>query len=191
MRISLERISAVVGVKCSFVFDADGRVLAMALPAPAVATGATPAVRPASRSVPALTSMIPPEPTAASPSAEFVPAPISDTALSIVARTAAQTMAGLRSVAQRRPGDVDLLYTDGRLLIKSLTRGCLCVLCSPRVNLPLVNLMADAAAHRLSAVLRERAQAAEPTAVAARPKDDKPAAKGTDRLSSFLRPFSR
>jgi len=191
MRISLERISSVVGVKGSFVFDADGRVLAMALPAAAGATGAMPAVRPASYGVPALTSMIPPEPTAASPSAEFVPAAISASALSTVARTAAQTMAGLRSVARRRPGDVDLLYTDGRLLIKSLTRGCLCVLCSPRVNLPLVNLTADAAAHRLSALLREPAKAAEPAAVAARPKQDKPAAKGTDRLSSFLRPFSR
>jgi len=108
-----------------------------------------------------------------------------------VARTAAQTMAGLRSVARRRPADVDLLYADGRLLIKSLASGCLCVLCSPGVNLPLVNLTADAATHTLSALLRERAVAAEPAGVAAKPKDEKPAAKGTDRLSGFLRPFGR
>ncbi len=189
MRTHLERISAVVGVKGSFVFDPGGRVLAMALSVPPGSV-----TRPGVRGVPALIGMTPSEPEAPGPSLEGSSVRVSAAALSTLARTATQTLGGLRSVARRRPVSIDLVYADGRLLIKSLAGGCLCVWCAPRVNLPLVRLTVDSTAPRLSAQLRERLVVTAPAAHAVAPAQSRAGnqpSKSADRLSSFLRPFSR
>jgi predicted regulator of Ras-like GTPase activity (Roadblock/LC7/MglB family) len=75
--------------------------------------------------------------------------------LSPVGRTLAQTIAGLETSNRRKVGDIDLLYNQGRLIVKNLGEGCLCVLCVRRINVPLLNLTANVAAKKLSERLRE------------------------------------
>lgn len=69
--------------------------------------------------------------------------------LSPVGRTIAQTIAGLKIARRRKVGDIDLLYDQGRLVVKSLEEGCLCILCVCHINVPLLNLTANAAAKEL------------------------------------------
>lgn len=88
--------------------------------------------------------------------------------LSPVGRTLAQTIAGLETTNRRKVGDIDLLYEQGRLIVKNLGDGCLCVLCVRRINVPLLNLTANVAAKKLSERIKESkpvvAQAAPPRA---------------------------
>lgn len=70
--------------------------------------------------------------------------------LSTVARTAAQTVAGLETARRRKVTDLDLVYGDGRLVLKNLANGCLCILCVRNINVPLLNLTANLAARKLS-----------------------------------------
>jgi predicted regulator of Ras-like GTPase activity (Roadblock/LC7/MglB family) len=75
--------------------------------------------------------------------------------LSPVARTIAQTIAGLKIARRRKVGDIDLLYDQGRLIVKSLDEGYLCILCVCRINVPLLNLTANVAAKRLEQRIKE------------------------------------
>jgi predicted regulator of Ras-like GTPase activity (Roadblock/LC7/MglB family) len=77
-----------------------------------------------------------------------------------VSRTMAQTIAGLKIAQQSDVGDIDLLYDDGRLVVKDVGDGCLCILCVKRINVPLLNLTANVAVKKLQAKLKE----AEPLA---------------------------
>src|SRR4030042_6586587 len=52
--------------------------------------------------------------------ARLMPGIFDENLLSPVARTIAQTIAGLKVARRRKVGDVDLLYDHGRLVIKSL-----------------------------------------------------------------------
>ena len=85
--------------------------------------------------------------------------------LSPVGRTLAQTIAGLETTNRRKVGDIDLLYEQGRLLVKNLGNGCLCILCARRINVPLLNLTANVAARKLSERIKESqpAEARVPT----------------------------
>ena len=69
--------------------------------------------------------------------------------LDLVGRTAAQTLAGLWMARQQQVGDIDLVFADGRLIVKGLERACLGILCGPRLNLPLLNLTAAVAVKKL------------------------------------------
>jgi len=71
------------------------------------------------------------------------------------ARTIAQTIAGLKLAQRRKVGDMDLLYDQGRLIIKSLDENYLCILCVQRINVPLLNLTADVAAKKLDKMIKE------------------------------------
>jgi predicted regulator of Ras-like GTPase activity (Roadblock/LC7/MglB family) len=75
--------------------------------------------------------------------------------LSPVGRTVAQTIAGLKIVSRRRVDDLDLVYDDGRLIVKNVGDGCLCVLCVKRVNVPLLNLTVNVAVKKLQEKLKE------------------------------------
>jgi predicted regulator of Ras-like GTPase activity (Roadblock/LC7/MglB family) len=75
--------------------------------------------------------------------------------LSNVGRTMAQTIAGLKIAQQCKIGDIDLLYDDGRLIVKDVGEGCLCILCVKRINVPLLNLTANVAVRKLQAKLKE------------------------------------
>lgn len=121
---------------------------------------------------------------------------VRDYGLSGVAYTAAQTLAGLRAARRRKAGDIDLLYTGGRVLIKPLAGGCLCIVCEPRVNIPLLNLTAEVAVGRLQALLKEKRQQpaepqGQPAASAQQAQQDEPPAARPRGLNNFLRPFGR
>jgi predicted regulator of Ras-like GTPase activity (Roadblock/LC7/MglB family) len=75
--------------------------------------------------------------------------------LSPVGRTMAQTIAGLKIARRRKVGDVDLLYDQGRLIVKSLDEGYLCILCACRINVPLLNLTANVAVKKLGQRIKE------------------------------------
>jgi hypothetical protein len=83
-------------------------------------------------------------------------------ALETVGRTLMQTLAGIELARRRKAGDLDLGFRDGRLLVKSLSPGCLCILTARRVNVPLVNLTANVAVRKLKE-LRKEATASVPT----------------------------
>ncbi len=75
--------------------------------------------------------------------------------LSPVGRTMAQTIAGLKIAQRCKIGDIDLVYDEGRLIVKSVDEGCLCILCVKRVNTPLLNLTLNVAAKKLEEKFKE------------------------------------
>jgi predicted regulator of Ras-like GTPase activity (Roadblock/LC7/MglB family) len=91
--------------------------------------------------------------------AKALPGVFDKAMLSPVGRTMAQTIAGLRIARRRKVGDLDLLYDQGRLIVKSVEDGCLCILCVRRINVPLLNLTANVAVRNL----KEKIKALKPT----------------------------
>lgn len=81
--------------------------------------------------------------------AKALPDLFDDEMLEQAGRTAAQTTAGLWMAKQRAVGEIDLLFSGGRLIVKGLESACLCILCTPRLNLPLLNLTANVAVKKL------------------------------------------
>jgi predicted regulator of Ras-like GTPase activity (Roadblock/LC7/MglB family) len=86
--------------------------------------------------------------------AKALPGVFDEAMLSPVGRTMAQTIAGLRIARRRKVGDLDLLYDQGRLIVKSVEEGCLCILCVRRINVPLLNLTANVAVRKLEEKIR-------------------------------------
>ena len=76
--------------------------------------------------------------------------------LSTVGRTMTQTMVGLATARRRKISDIDLVYSEGRLIAKNLGEGCLCILCVRDINVPLLNLTAKVAVKKLRAQLAEK-----------------------------------
>jgi predicted regulator of Ras-like GTPase activity (Roadblock/LC7/MglB family) len=87
--------------------------------------------------------------------AKLMPGIFDEHLLSPVARTIAQTITGLKVARRRKVGDIDLLYDQGRLIVKSLEEGYLCILCVKRINVPLLNMTANAAIKRLEQRIKE------------------------------------
>jgi predicted regulator of Ras-like GTPase activity (Roadblock/LC7/MglB family) len=87
--------------------------------------------------------------------AKLMPNIFSDNLLSPVGRTIAQTIAGLKIAQRCKIGDIDLVYDDGRVIVKSIDVGFLCILCVKRVNTPLLNLTVNVAARKLEEKLKE------------------------------------
>jgi predicted regulator of Ras-like GTPase activity (Roadblock/LC7/MglB family) len=106
--------------------------------------------------------------------ARLMPDIFDENLLSPVARTIAQTIAGLKVARRRKVGDVDLLYDQGRLIVKSLEEGCLCILCVKRINVPLLNLTANLAAKKLEEKLKGPKPARPVAKVEAKPSESKP-----------------
>ena len=86
--------------------------------------------------------------------ASAMPDLFDETILSTVARTMAQTMAGLATARRRKASDIDLIYHQGRLIAKNVGEGCLCILCVRNINIPLLNLTANLAAKKLTKRLK-------------------------------------
>lgn len=82
--------------------------------------------------------------------ARVLPSVFDGATLSTVTRIASQTVAGLETARRRKVTDLDLVYGDGRLVVKNLRDGCLCILCVRNINVPLLNLTANLAARKLS-----------------------------------------
>jgi len=100
--------------------------------------------------------------------ASVLPGVFGETALA-AGRTAMQTILGLQTTRRRRVNDLDLLYREGRIVVKSLGEGCLCILCVRNINVPLLNLTANLAARKLKKRLKALS-AAETTEAPARAK---------------------
>ena len=90
--------------------------------------------------------------------ATALPDNLDNAALATAARSAALAVSGVRRVRRQTVRDVSLRYENARLIIKNLRHGCLCILCVPRISVPLLNLTIDVAAKRLSGMLTERAR---------------------------------
>ncbi len=108
--------------------------------------------------------------------ASVLPDSLDEAALSAIGRPIVQTITGMAAVQRRKVGDIDLVYSHSRLIIKSLGTGCLCVLCARSINVPLLNLTVNVAAKKLTKFLGERVEttardAAVQEAAAARTTD--------------------
>ncbi|MFN2269700.1 MAG: roadblock/LC7 domain-containing protein [Anaerolineae bacterium] len=87
--------------------------------------------------------------------ARLLPDTLDQKLLIPAARTIAQTIEGLKIAQQDKIGDLDLLYDNGRLIIKSLDESYLCIMCVQRINVPLLNLTANVAAKKLGKMVKE------------------------------------
>ena len=87
--------------------------------------------------------------------AKVMPNVFDDTLLSPAGRTIAQTIAGLKIAQRCEIGDIDLVYDEGRVIVKSIDEGCLCILCVKRINTPLLNLTVNVAVKKLEEKLKE------------------------------------
>jgi predicted regulator of Ras-like GTPase activity (Roadblock/LC7/MglB family) len=87
--------------------------------------------------------------------ARLVPNMLDQKLLIPAACTIAQTIEGLKIAQQDQIGDIDLLYNNGRLIIKSLDGSYLCIMCVQRINIPLLNLTANVAAQKLGKMVKQ------------------------------------
>ncbi len=74
-------------------------------------------------------------------------APISDEVLSLVAKTISRTADG--GFQRKKAIDVQMVFESGVLVLKALDPGCLCIVCSSLVNIPMLNLTANMAVRQL------------------------------------------
>ncbi len=95
--------------------------------------------------------------------ARAMPSVFDENTLSPAARTVSQTIEGLETTRRRKVNELDLVYHEGRMVVKNLREGCLCILCVRNINVPLLNLTANVAARKLSQMLKDR----EPTSPSA------------------------
>lgn len=89
--------------------------------------------------------------------------------LETVARTMMQTFAGLETARRRKVGDIDMVFGEGRLIVKPFAEGCVAIVCVPRINVALVNLTANVTLRKLHEELKERTAPAAAPAPAAEP----------------------
>ena len=106
--------------------------------------------------------------------ARALPSVYDASTLEVVARTMMQTFAGLETARRRKVGDIDLVFGQGRLIVKPFGEGCVGILCVPRSNVALVNLTANVTVRKIHEQLKERP--APPPAPAAAPAAAVPAA---------------
>ena len=85
--------------------------------------------------------------------AQAMPERFDDARLALGARVASQTFQALE-VSGQRVTEADLLYGQGRLILKNLRGGILVILCARNINFPLLNLTANVAVKKLSAELK-------------------------------------
>jgi predicted hydrocarbon binding protein len=91
-------------------------------------------------------------------------------ALVTVGRTVSQTTAGIFAARRRKVHELDLLFSGGRVVVKPLSQGSLCIICERNMNVPLLNLSANVAARKLSEEMkatRSESEAVELEAVPA------------------------
>lgn len=81
--------------------------------------------------------------------ARSLPDRYSTQALEVLGRTLVQTLGGIELARRRRAGDLDMGFADGRLLVRNLSPGCLCILTAARVNVALVNLTGNVAVKKI------------------------------------------
>ncbi len=105
------------------------------------------------------------------PLAQVLPSVFDQATLTAVGRTARQTIAGLETTRKSKVTDLDLVYDQGRLVIKNFPQGCLIILCVRNINVPLLNLTANVATRKLSERLKALPQGRVAERVAPPPKE--------------------
>ncbi len=73
-----------------------------------------------------------------------------------VGKTFTRTLEALKAARRRKVNELDLLYAEGRLVVKNLGAACLVVVCVPTINVPLLNLTANVVARKLQESLKAR-----------------------------------
>jgi predicted regulator of Ras-like GTPase activity (Roadblock/LC7/MglB family) len=108
--------------------------------------------------------------------AQAVPPSFEESALRLAARTLLQTVEGLETTKRRRVHELDIVFSDSRILAKNLRSGCLYVVCARNINVPLLDLTANVAARKLTEALKEKTAgpASAPAAVRPRPAEKAP-----------------
>ncbi|OGO13584.1 MAG: hypothetical protein A2Y93_17550 [Chloroflexi bacterium RBG_13_68_17] len=87
-----------------------------------------------------------------------------------VGRTFIKTLEALKVARRRKVNEMDLTFETGRLVVKNLTEGCMIIVCTPTVNVPLLNLTANVVARKVQERMKTRLiQAVERQAEAAAP----------------------
>ena len=86
--------------------------------------------------------------------ASVLPEAMSEETLLVVSRTLAKTLDGLRLARHRKVTEMDLAYESGRLVVKNLGEGYLIILCTPNINVSLLNLTANLVVKRLQEALK-------------------------------------
>lgn len=97
--------------------------------------------------------------------ARAMPPTYDGAALELVARTMMQTFTGLETARRRKVGDIDMVFKDGRLVMKPFGEGCVGIVTVPRINVALLNLTASAAVRKIHEEIKQRA-AVQPEVVA-------------------------
>ena len=70
----------------------------------------------------------------------------------IPVRSLARTLAGVRSLRRSSTLEIDLVFQQGRVLIRTLKDNFLAVLCDRQLNLPLLTMALDEAVQRLGII---------------------------------------
>jgi predicted regulator of Ras-like GTPase activity (Roadblock/LC7/MglB family) len=92
--------------------------------------------------------------------AASVESPISPDMLEAVAKSLSRTADGVRTLQGKGAPDIEMVFEEGVLILKPLDPGCLCILCVPKVNLPILNLTANMAVRQLKKAMIAGAAAA-------------------------------
>jgi len=97
--------------------------------------------------------------------ARALPPTYDGASLELVARTMMQTFTGLETARRRKVGDIDMVFKEGRLIMKPFGDGCVGIVTVPRINVALLNLTASAAVRKIHDEVKQRA-AVQPEVVA-------------------------
>jgi len=92
--------------------------------------------------------------------ASSLKAPIAQALLDTVAKSLSRTAEGVRTLQGKGSPDLEMVFESGVLILKPLDPGCLCILCAPKVNIPMLNLTANMAVRQLKKAIAGGAGAA-------------------------------
>ncbi len=95
--------------------------------------------------------------------AKVVPDRYDDASVETAARIAMQTVNALE-VSGQRIAEADLVYGQGRLVLKNLRGGVLFIICSRNINVPLLNLTANVIAKKIATEIKPSKPASPPPA---------------------------
>jgi predicted regulator of Ras-like GTPase activity (Roadblock/LC7/MglB family) len=107
---------------------------------------------------------------------ENLPSSFETQAVHRAARTLLQTVDGLETTRRRRVHQLDIVFRDSRLVVKNLRTGCLYIVCTRNINVPLLDLTANLAARKMSQMLKEAKQRPERPAAVPSPEPEEAAA---------------
>jgi len=79
--------------------------------------------------------------------------PIAQDLLDGVAKSLSRTVAGVRTLQGKGSPDIEMVFESSVLILKPLDPGSLCILCVPKVSIPMLNLTANMAVRQLKKAL--------------------------------------